>query len=99
MKSGVNMAGIGDEWQEGEGKHQTFLLRCWQETDCLSGEELEGFHNWNFALVQLNGPSQTKCFPSLEELVVHLRGRLSQAAKDDAESSADMLNHFEQRKR
>ncbi|MGD8806553.1 MAG: hypothetical protein PVH65_11915, partial [Chloroflexota bacterium] len=62
------MAISGDEWQEDEGNHQTFLLRCWQESDCLDGEEPEGLHIWRFALVQLNGPSQTKCFPSLEEL-------------------------------
>ena len=76
VEMGVNMTAIGDEWQEGEGQNQTFLLRCWQESDYLNGEESEGFHTWRFALAHINDPAQTKCFASLEELVAHLRGRL-----------------------
>lgn len=70
------MAGIGDGWQTSEGMYKAFLLRCWQESDGLNKGEAEGFHNWHFTLVQIDDPSQTKCFASLEELVVHLRDRL-----------------------
>jgi hypothetical protein len=76
------MADIGDEWQASRARVQTFLLRCWQESDCLSGEEPEGCHGWHYALVQINGPSQTKCFASLEQLVLHLRGRLRSVTGD-----------------
>jgi len=76
VELGVNMTAIGDEWQEGEGQHQVFLLRCWQESDSLNGGGPNESRIWRFALAHVNDPSQTKCFASLEELVAHLRGRL-----------------------
>ena len=74
------MTGIEDTWQEGDGNYRAFLLRCWLESELKNGGEPEDSFVWRFALVQLNGRSNPKCFACLEDLVVHLLGQLSQAS-------------------
>lgn len=83
------MAGNRDEWQEGKSNYQAFLLRCWHDSDLASSGEPDGPLDWRFTLVRLEDRSQSKCFASLEEMVVYLRGRLSQAGRDDTNSLAD----------
>lgn len=82
----------GDEWQQGKGRYQAFLLRCWQECELRNGEESARSFVWRFTLVQPNDRSQPECFASLEDLTIYLRGRLDQVARDGANSSDDSLN-------
>ena len=76
------MAGIEDTWQEGEQNYRAFLLRCWLESELKNGGQPDDSFVWRFALVRINDHSSTKGFTCLEELVVHLRGQLSQAERD-----------------
>jgi len=83
---------IDNSWQEGELGYRAFLLRCWQEEDLENGGEPDESLVWRFALVQINGRSRAKGFASLEELVDHLRGQLSQATAGNETPSGSSVH-------
>jgi hypothetical protein len=70
------MAGINNNWQEGERNYRAFLLRCWQEGQLPNEEEPRAALAWRFALVPIDDEPGAKGFACLEDLFAYLGAEL-----------------------